>query len=113
MQAAGVSGAAIAVFNQNKPVFNQTFGLAQVQANIPLDQQSVMYAASLAKMVFAYIAMQFVQEKKLDLDKPLVQYLHKPLPDFQINGFRRGYHDLKEDLRYERITARMCLNHTT
>ena len=113
MKVANVSGVAVAVFNDNKPVFNKTYGLANVQKNIPLEKSSVMYGASLAKMVFAYIAMQYVQEKVIDLDKPLVQYLSKPLPEIKIDGFRRGYHDLKEDKRYEKITARMCLTHTT
>lgn len=113
MKVANVSGLALAVFNDNKPVFNKTFGLANVTKNIPFKKSSVMYGASFAKMVFGYIAMQYVQEKVIDLDKPLVQYLDKPLPEIKINGFRRGYHDLKDDKRYEKITARMCLTHTT
>ncbi len=113
MKVANVSGAAVAVYNDNKPIFNKTYGLANVQKNLPLKKTSVMYAASFAKMVFAYIAMQYVQEKVIDLDKPLVQYLKKPLPEIKINGFRRGYQDLKDDKRYEKITARMCLTHTT
>lgn len=57
--------------------------------------------------------MQFVQEKVIDLDKPLVEYLSKPLPDYKIKGWRRGYHDLVNDERYKKITARMCLTHST
>ncbi|RYU95838.1 serine hydrolase domain-containing protein [Emticicia agri] len=113
MQAANVSGVAISVFNDNKPVFSKTFGLANVPEKIPFKPTSVMYAASFAKMVFAYIVMQFVDEKVIDLDKPLVQYLSQPLPDYKIKGWNRGYHDLKNDKRYEKITARMCLTHTT
>ena len=113
MKAANVSGVAVAVFNDNGPIFNETYGYANVQEKVPLKKTSVMYAASFAKTVFAYIAMQFVQEKVLDLDKPLVEYLGKPLPDYKIDGFKRGYHDLKNDKRYEKITARMCLAHTT
>lgn len=113
MKAANVSGVAVSVFNNNQPVFSKTYGLADVQNKIPLQPSSVMYGASFAKMVFAYVAMQFIQEKVIDLDKPLVAYLNKPLPDYKINGWRRGYHDLKEDERYNKITARMCLTHTT
>lgn len=113
METANVSGVAISIFNGNKPVFSKTFGLADVQKNIPFQQSSVMYGASFAKTVFAYIAMQFVQEKIIDLDKPLVEYLAKPLPDYKINGWRKGYQDLKDDDRYKKITARMCLTHTT
>ena len=72
-----------------------------------------MYAASFAKTVFAYTAMQFVQEEVIDLDKPLVEYLSKPLPGYKIEGWKRDYHDLKDDDRYKKITACMCLTHTT
>ena len=113
MSVANVSGVAVSVFNNNKPVFSQTFGKANVQKDIPLQTTSVMYGASLAKMVFAYIVMQFVQEKIIDLDKPLVEYLTKPLPDYKIIGWKRGYQDIKNDERYKKITARMCLTHTT
>lgn len=113
MNDANVSGMAVAVFNDNKPVFAKTFGLANIPEKIPFKSSSVMYAASFAKMVFAYVVMQCVDEKLIDLDKPLVDYLSKPLPDYKINGWKRGYHDLKDDERYKKITARMCLTHTT
>ena len=113
MKTANVSGVAVSVFNNNHPVFSKTYGLADVQKNIPLKQSSVMYGASFAKTVFAYIVMQFVQEKVIDLDKPLVEYLNKPLPEFKFNSWKRGYQDLKDDDRHKKITARMCLTHTT
>ncbi len=113
MKAANVSGVAISVFNDNNPVFSRTYGLADVQKKIPLQQSSVMYGASFSKTVLAYIAMQLVQEGVIDLDKPLVEYLNKPLPDYKFDNKRRGYADLKADDRYKKITARMCLTHTT
>jgi CubicO group peptidase (beta-lactamase class C family) len=48
-----------------------------------------------------------VQERVLDLDKPLYQYLPKPLREYP------AYADLAGDERYKKITARMCLDHTT
>ena len=113
MKVANVSGVAVAVFNDNKPIFSKTYGYANVQEKVPFEKTSVLYGASFAKTVFAYIAMQFVQEKLIDLDRALVDYLSEPLPNYNINGFKRGYQDLKEDKRYEKITARMCLTHTT
>ncbi len=113
MQSANVSGAAVSVFNNNQPVYAKTFGLADVQKKMPLTPQSEMYACSFAKAVFAYIAMQYVQEKLFDLDRPLVDYLSKDLTDYKISGWNRGYQDLKGDERYKKITARMCLTHTT
>jgi len=110
---ANVSGVAVSVFNDNQPVFSKTYGYADVQKKIPFQKSSVMYGASFAKTVFAYIAMQLVQEGVIDLDKPLVEYLPNPLPGYEIKGWRRGYQDLKDDDRYKKITARMCLTHTT
>ena len=113
MKAANVSGVGLAVFNQNKPVLVQTFGLADVLHQKPLLPSSVLYAASFAKVVFAYQVMQLVQEGVLNLDKPLVTYLDRPLVEYKIKGWQRGYADLRGDDRYTKITGRMCLNHTT
>jgi CubicO group peptidase (beta-lactamase class C family) len=43
----------------------------------------------------------------LSLDKPIEQYLPKPLPEYP------QYKDLASDPRYKRITARMLLSHTS
>ena len=51
--------------------------------------------------------MQLVQEGILDLDKPVYQYLPKPLPEYE------KYADLAGDQRYKKITARMLLSHTS
>jgi CubicO group peptidase (beta-lactamase class C family) len=71
-----------------------------------------MYASYLSKLVFSYLVMQLVAEKKLDLDKPLVSYLDSSLVDYKM-GKGEGYQDLRNDDRYQMITARMCLSHTT
>lgn len=113
MRVAKVSGVAVSVFNQNKPVFSKTFGLADVPAKKPLHTNTVLYGASFSKAVFAYTVMQLVQEKKLDLDKPLVDYLSIPLQDFKFEDKERGYQDLSKDERHKKITARMCLSHTS
>jgi CubicO group peptidase (beta-lactamase class C family) len=59
------------------------------------------------KPLFGYIVMQLVDEGKIDLDKPLYQYLPKPLPRYD------NYKDLEGDDRWKLITARMCLDHST
>jgi CubicO group peptidase (beta-lactamase class C family) len=66
-----------------------------------------MYAASFTKVAFAYMVMQLVDEGVLDLDKPVYQYLPKALPEYD------DYKDLANDQRYQRITARMLLSHTS
>ncbi len=113
MKTAHVSGMAISVFNQNRPVYSRAFGWADVPNHIPLTDSTVLYGASESKLVFAYVVMQLVQEKILDLDKPLVSYLDSPLIAYHFPGKYKGYQDLAGDDRYTKITARMCLDHTT
>jgi CubicO group peptidase (beta-lactamase class C family) len=52
------------------------------------------------------MVMQLVQEGVLDLDKPIHQYLPKPLAEYG------DYRDLAGDDRYKKITSRMLLDHT-
>lgn len=113
MKEANVCGMGVSVFNKNKPVYSKTFGYANVPDKKPLATSTVMYGASFSKAVFAYIAMQLAEEKVFDLDKPLVGYLPKPLVDYQMSSWKRGYQDLANDKRYEKITGRMCLDHST
>jgi CubicO group peptidase (beta-lactamase class C family) len=66
-----------------------------------------MTAASLTKAAFATMVMQLVQNRVVDLDKPVYRYLPKPLPEYP------GYTDLANDPCYKQITMRMLLDHTS
>jgi len=112
-EAAGVSGLCIAIFNKNRLVYDKAFGLADVPGNVPLKTSMVLYGASFSKAMFAYIVMRLVDQKVIDLDRPLVEYLPKSLMDYAFAGPGHNYQDLKDDERYKKITARMCLDHTT
>jgi CubicO group peptidase (beta-lactamase class C family) len=107
MKAAEVTGAAIAVFHNGKVELVKAYGFRNKEKNLPLTVDSVMSAASISKVAFAYLAMELVDDGVLDLDKPVYQYLPKPLPDYP------KYSDLANDPRYKRITARMLLSHTS
>ena len=107
MRAAEVTGVGLAIFDRGKVVYLKAYGVRDKEKNLPLTENSVMTAASISKVAFAYMVMQLVDEKLLDLDKPIYQYLPKPLPEYPM------YRDLAEDPRYKRITARMLLSHTS
>jgi len=107
MQAAEVTGVGIAIFNDRKIAYLKTYGVRDKEKNLPLTPDSVMTAASLSKAAFATMVMELVEQGVLDLDKPVYQYLPKPLPEY------RFYRDLAGDPRYKLITLRMCLDHTT
>ncbi|MFC6224459.1 serine hydrolase domain-containing protein [Hymenobacter artigasi] len=107
MDSARVPGLAVALLEDNQVRYLHTYGYRNLETKAPLEPQTAMYGASLSKAVFAYLVMQLVQEKRLDLDKPLAEYLPKPLPEYE------PYRDLAGDARWPRLTARMALTHTT
>jgi CubicO group peptidase (beta-lactamase class C family) len=106
MRAAKVTGVGIAILNDGKIVYLKTYGFRDLKKSLPLTPDSIMSAASFSKVAFAYMVMQLVQEGVLDLDKPIYQYLPKPLPEYS------DYSDLAGDERCKKITARMLLDHT-
>jgi CubicO group peptidase (beta-lactamase class C family) len=106
MHAAEVPGVAIAIVNDGKIAYLKTYGLRDKENNLPLTPDTVMYAASFTKVAFAYMVMRLVDQGVLNLDRPIYQYLPKPLPEYP------NYTDLAGDERYKRITARMLLDHT-
>ena len=107
MNAARVTGVGIAIFNDGKVVYLKAYGVRDRKEHLPLNSDSVMTAASLTKPVFATMVMQLVQERMIDLDRPVYEYLPKPLPDYP------AYKDLAGDPRYKQITMRMLLDHTS
>jgi CubicO group peptidase (beta-lactamase class C family) len=113
MDSAKVTGLAIAILNQNQIVYRKAFGYADYDEKIPLQINHSFYGASLSKAVFGYLVATLANEGSIDLDKPLQQYLDFPLYQLKSENKWRGFQDLKDDKRYERITARMCLSHTT
>jgi D-alanyl-D-alanine-carboxypeptidase/D-alanyl-D-alanine-endopeptidase len=113
MELANAHGLAISIFNNREVVYQKTFGYKNWSTKDTLNINSIFYGASLSKAVFSLLVMQLVEEGKINLDTPLQNYLEKPLPEYEFNRKWRGYNDLKGDKKYERITARMCLSHTT
>lgn len=114
MKAANVQGLAISVFNNNEPVYKKTFGYKRIDTKELIKTNTNFYGASLSKAVFAALVMKLVEEGVLDLDKPLQDYLIKPIFEYTPSKkWHDNYSDLKNDSLYKQITARMCLDHTT
>ena len=107
MKAAEVTGAGIAILNHGKVAYQKAYGFRDKEKNLPLTVDSVMSAASISKVAFAYLAMELVDDRVLDLERPVYQYFPKPLPEYS------KYADLAGDPRYQHITARMLLSHTS
>jgi CubicO group peptidase (beta-lactamase class C family) len=107
MAANDVKGLALALIRDGRVVYVHAYGMRDVENHLPLQTDTIMYGASLTKATFAHLVMQLVDERHLDLDRPLADYLPRPLPEYE------HYADLASDPRWRRITARMVLDHTT
>lgn len=106
MQGAEVPGLALALINNGKVVYLRAYGVRSMSPKEPLTVNSVMVAASLTKVVSAYLVMKLVDDHVIELDKPVYQYLPRPLSDYP------AWQDIAEDPRSKLITARMLLSHT-
>ncbi|HEX8261903.1 MAG TPA: serine hydrolase domain-containing protein [Allosphingosinicella sp.] len=112
MQRTGARGLAMAVIEDGNPVFVRAWGHRNA-AGDPLQTDTVMYGASLTKSVFAYTVMQLVEEGKLDLDRPLAEYLPRPLPEYGNLDAYGNWGDLAGDERWRKLTARHLLTHSS
>lgn len=99
MEQLNIPGLAIAFINDGKVVYHNTYGYANTENGKRVTSETIFEGASISKPVFAYFVMTFVDEGKLELDKPLYEYL--------------PYTDIEHDTRYKTITARMVLSHRT
>ncbi len=92
-----IPGLSFALIEDAKVSYHRTVGYANLEKEIPVSGKTIFEGASMSKSVFAFFVMTYVEEGKLDLDKPLFEYLPYP--------------DIAHDERYKKITARMVLSH--
>jgi CubicO group peptidase (beta-lactamase class C family) len=102
-----VKGMAIAVIDDGAVVHVAAYGQRNVERNLPLQTDTIMYGASLTKTAFAYMVLQLVDEGRLDLDRSIAEHLPRPLPEYE------DYADLAGDERWRLLTPRIILNHAT
>jgi len=107
MAEAKVQGLAMAVIDAGQVVFVRSWGYRNVEKNLPLQTDTIMYGASLTKFAFAHMLMQLVDEGTLNLDRSIAEYLPKPLPTYPF------YEALTGDERWRTLTARILLSHTS
>ncbi len=114
MKEAQVHGLAVTVFNNNEAVYKKTFGYKRTDTKEHVKTNTNFYGASLSKVVFSVLVMKLVEENIIELDKPLQSYLDKPIYEYTpATKWHDNYSDLKNDTLYGKITARMCLDHTS
>jgi CubicO group peptidase (beta-lactamase class C family) len=99
MEEKKIPGLSLVIIEKGEIALHFELGLKNSKNKEPIDIDTLFEAASLSKPVFVYGILQLIEDKKLDLDKPLIEYLLYP--------------DIKNDKRLELITTRMVLTHTT
>jgi CubicO group peptidase (beta-lactamase class C family) len=77
----GTPGAAVAVIQHGKLVFEKGYGLANLEYDIPVTPQTVYHVASVSKQFTATALVLLEQESKLSLADDVHKYLPE-LPDY-------------------------------
>lgn len=105
MQARSVTGLGVAILQGGEVAYLRTFGERDAWRHLPMTPDTVMYGASLSKAMFGALVASLADEGVLDLDRPIIEYLGRW-------GDVSRFTDLGYDLRANRITSRMLMNHT-
>ncbi|MEQ6356475.1 serine hydrolase domain-containing protein [Lysinibacillus sp. M3] len=87
-----------ALIDNGKLILSGQTGKNDMKGKQPLTKDTLYGIGSVSKMYAAAAVMKLVDEGKVDLDAPVVDYV----PDFKM-----------KDERYKRITPRMLLNHSS
>ncbi|SMG18158.1 CubicO group peptidase, beta-lactamase class C family [Marivirga sericea] len=114
MNQAEVHGLNMTILENNEVFYQNSFGYKNFQEKTALNDTTSIYGASLSKAVFGVLVMKLVEEGVLDLDTPLESYLPKKIYQYEPQTrWHDDYSDLETDRLYHKITARMCLSHTS
>ncbi|HEY5851921.1 MAG TPA: serine hydrolase domain-containing protein [Lysobacter sp.] len=112
MAASNANGMAVAVIDEGRVVHAKAYGKRNA-AGDRLQTDTVMYGASLTKVAFAYTVMQLEEEGVIGLDRPIAEYLAKPLPEYPPESKYGPYQDLAGDERWRQLTPRILLTHSS
>jgi len=100
MKELNVPGVSISVIKNKEIAWSKCFGVSDESLQTEVTNKTMFEACSMSKPVFAYLVLKLVERGKLELDKPLFEYLPEEF--------------VCEDEDYpKQITARMILSHTS
>ena len=75
MEAGGIPGLAFAIVTADEVVQIRTYGFANIEHAVPVDERTLFILASVSKTAVAIRAQQLVEAGMLDLDAPVSTYL--------------------------------------
>ncbi|MCY9531880.1 MULTISPECIES: serine hydrolase domain-containing protein [Paenibacillus] len=94
----GTTSVQYALIDHGNIVVSGQAGKNDAQGKVPLSKNTMYGIGSTSKVFTTVAVMKLVEEGKVDLDTPVVQYI----PEFTM-----------KDERYKKITPRMLLNHSS
>ena len=94
-----VPGVSISVIWDGHIAWQKGYGVVDESKPDKVTTMTVFEACSMSKVAFTYVVLKLAEQGKIDLDKPLVEYLPEPY--------------LKDEPLHKLITARMVMTHTT
>ena len=94
----GASSVTVAVMDKGRIVYAEAFGMIDRERSIPANTETQYNIGSISKVFTMIAVLQLCQQRKIELDSPVVQYL----PEFVMS-----------DERFKQITVRMLLNHSS
>jgi CubicO group peptidase (beta-lactamase class C family) len=128
MRKAGVPALSIALVDDQQLVWAEGFGSADRERRVPATPETVYQIGSITKIINAFAVMQLVEQGRMDLDRPITDYLpefcmctrwpqaapitprallchHAGLPTYLLKGFfsDRSLTDLLHELQDEHL----------
>lgn len=94
----GASAATVAIMDDNAIVYSEGFGMRSREESIGVDTNTQFNIGSISKVFTALGVLLLCDDGLVELDKPVTTYL----PEFMM-----------KDPRYNEITVRMLLNHSS
>lgn len=76
-QIQGIPGLVVGVSVKGRNVWIHSQGFQDVENGVKCSDKTVMRIASISKSITSLLLAQLVQQKRIDLDKPIAQYLTK------------------------------------
>ncbi len=94
-----IPAVSLAIVKEGALVYHRSYGVENNISKKPLRDEAVFEAASITKLIFAYLMNLLVQRTEFDLDKPLYETLAFP--------------ELEEYPEYQLMTGRHVLTHVS
>lgn len=91
-------GASIAITDNEQIQYQNCFGFSNIESNKKINKNTRFNIASISKIFATVATMILVDEWKLDIDKPIYEYI----PEFSMS-----------DENYKKITTKMLLSYSS